>query len=117
MTGAVHRLRAQRRLRRTADQAGGTWSDFDRGTFLLGKQLMYFERYGKLFLADAPILADRDLRRAGSWPTRERGVDVGDDRAVRRPEPDLLRSRGGLVTGMLERLWPRSRRRRRGGSG
>ena len=34
-------------------------SDFDRGYFLLGKQLMYFERYGKLFLADMPILSDR----------------------------------------------------------
>jgi hypothetical protein len=58
--GAVaHRLRAQRRLRRMADQAGGTFSDFDRGTFLLGKQLMYFERYGKMFLSDVPILHDR----------------------------------------------------------
>ena len=36
-------------------------SDFDRGYFLLGKQLMYFERYGKLFLADVPILSDRDF--------------------------------------------------------
>ena len=33
--------------------------EFDRANFLLGKQLMYFERYGKLFLADAPILADQ----------------------------------------------------------
>jgi predicted unusual protein kinase regulating ubiquinone biosynthesis (AarF/ABC1/UbiB family) len=58
--GAVmHRLRAQRRLRRMADEAGGTLSAFDRGTFLLGKQLMYFERYGKLFLSDVPILNDR----------------------------------------------------------
>jgi predicted unusual protein kinase regulating ubiquinone biosynthesis (AarF/ABC1/UbiB family) len=55
----VHRLRAQRRLRRMADEAGGTLSAFDRGTFLLGKQLMYFERYGKLFLSDVPILNDR----------------------------------------------------------
>jgi len=55
----VHRLRAQRRLRKMADDAGGTFSEFDRGTFLLGKQLMYFERYGKMFLADVPILHDR----------------------------------------------------------
>ena len=39
-------------------------SDFDRGYFLLGKQLMYFERYGKLFLKDSPILADPEFLRA-----------------------------------------------------
>ena len=44
-----------------ATETGGLMSDFDRGYFLLGKQLMYFERYGKLFLAEAPILSDRDF--------------------------------------------------------
>jgi predicted unusual protein kinase regulating ubiquinone biosynthesis (AarF/ABC1/UbiB family) len=57
----VRRLRAQRRLRRMAEGAGGLLSDFDRGSFLLGKQLMYFERYGKLFLSDVPILHDRQF--------------------------------------------------------
>jgi ubiquinone biosynthesis protein len=57
----LHRLRAQRRLRKMADDAGGTFSEFDRGTFLLGKQLMYFERYGKMFLSDVPILNDREF--------------------------------------------------------
>ena len=55
----VGRVRAQRRLRRAAEAGGGVSSDFDRGTFLLGKQLMYFERYGKMFLSDTPLLADR----------------------------------------------------------
>jgi hypothetical protein len=32
---------------------------FDRGMFLLGKQLVYFDRYGKLFLPDVPLLWDR----------------------------------------------------------
>jgi len=59
MVGAVQRLRVQRRLRRAAVEGGGLMSTFDRANFLLGKQLMYFERYGKLFLADAPILQDR----------------------------------------------------------
>jgi predicted unusual protein kinase regulating ubiquinone biosynthesis (AarF/ABC1/UbiB family) len=59
--GALQRLRVQRRLRRAAEQGGGLLSEFDRSSFLLGKQLMYFERYGKLFLSDAPILADRDF--------------------------------------------------------
>jgi predicted unusual protein kinase regulating ubiquinone biosynthesis (AarF/ABC1/UbiB family) len=31
----------------------------DRGMILLAKQLAYFERYGKLYLADRPLLADR----------------------------------------------------------
>ena len=57
--GALQRLRIQRRLRRAAVEGGGLMSEFDRADFLLGKQLMYFERYGKLFLADAPILGDR----------------------------------------------------------
>jgi len=56
----MKRLRAQRKLRRAAEAGGGVASDFDRSTFLLGKQLMYFERYGKLFLADTPLL-DREF--------------------------------------------------------
>jgi predicted unusual protein kinase regulating ubiquinone biosynthesis (AarF/ABC1/UbiB family) len=56
----IRRLRAQRKLRRAAEAGGGVASDFDRATFLLGKQLVYFERYGKLFLADTPLL-DREF--------------------------------------------------------
>ena len=57
----VHRLQAQRRLRRMADESGGLMSEFDRGTFLLTKQLMYFERYGRLFISEIPILHDREF--------------------------------------------------------
>ncbi|MGP0032332.1 MAG: ABC1 kinase family protein [Acidimicrobiales bacterium] len=57
----VHRLRAQRHLRRLADESGGLMSAFDRGTFLLTKQLMYFERYGRLFVSEIPILHDREF--------------------------------------------------------
>ncbi len=55
------RLRQQRRIRRMADEAGGFNTDFDRGNFLLGKQLMYFERYGKMFLSDVPLMNDREF--------------------------------------------------------
>ncbi len=55
----MRRLRTQRRVRRMADEAGGLMSDFDRGTFLLAKQLMYFERYGRMFVSEVPILNDR----------------------------------------------------------
>ena len=57
----IKRIRVQRKIHKMAVEGGGMMSDFDRGYFLLGKQLMYFERYGKLFLADVPILSDRDF--------------------------------------------------------
>jgi predicted unusual protein kinase regulating ubiquinone biosynthesis (AarF/ABC1/UbiB family) len=55
----VRRLRLQRRIHRLAVEGGGLMTDFDRGNFLLGKQLMYFERYGRLYLSDRAILSDR----------------------------------------------------------
>jgi len=55
----LRRLREQRRLHRGVAEHGAIGSDFDRGTFLLGKQLMYFERYGKMFLSDVSLLSDR----------------------------------------------------------
>ncbi len=55
----LRRLRTQRKVRRMADESGGLMSDFDRGTFLLAKQLMYFERYGRMFVSEVPILNDR----------------------------------------------------------
>src|SRR6204780_1993343 len=55
----LRRLRTQRKVRRLADQSGGLMSEFDRGTFLLAKQLMYFERYGRMFVSEVPILNDR----------------------------------------------------------
>ena len=60
----IKRMRLQRRIHKMATDSGGLMSDFDRGYFLLGKQLMYFERYGKLFLKDSPILADPEFLRA-----------------------------------------------------
>jgi predicted unusual protein kinase regulating ubiquinone biosynthesis (AarF/ABC1/UbiB family) len=75
----VRRLRAQRRMRRLADESGGLMSDFDRGAFLLGKQLMYFERYGKMFLADVPLMQDREFLRSllAGVPGREGSPDLG----------------------------------------
>ena len=67
--GALARLRRQRRLHVEVARYGGRGTAFDRGTFLLAKQLLYFERYGKMFLADTSLLADRpfieSLLRAG----------------------------------------------------
>jgi hypothetical protein len=33
-------------------------SGFAQANFMLFKQLLYFERYGKLYLADVPLLHD-----------------------------------------------------------
>jgi predicted unusual protein kinase regulating ubiquinone biosynthesis (AarF/ABC1/UbiB family) len=69
----MRRLRTQRKVRRMADQSGGLMSDFDRGTFLLAKQLMYFERYGHMFVSEVPILNDRAF-----ISQLLAGVDIGD---------------------------------------
>lgn len=53
------RLRRQRQLHVGVAEHGGRGTAFDRGTFLLAKQLLYFERYGKMFMGDASLLADR----------------------------------------------------------
>lgn len=55
------RIRLQRRLHRLAMAGGGLMSEFDRANFLLAKQLMYFERYGRLYLHDRPILSEREF--------------------------------------------------------
>jgi hypothetical protein len=39
--------------------AEGIGSTFDRAQFLLGKQLVYFERYGRAYLPDVALLEDR----------------------------------------------------------
>ncbi|MCC6847512.1 MAG: AarF/ABC1/UbiB kinase family protein [Deltaproteobacteria bacterium] len=53
------RLRRQRAMHVGVARHGGRGTEFDRGTFLLAKQLLYFERYGKMFLGDTSLLADR----------------------------------------------------------
>ncbi len=55
----ARRIREQRRLRAMLDDHGGYGTDFDRGQFLLSKQLMYFERYGKMFFDDISLFDDR----------------------------------------------------------
>ena len=55
------RIRMQRKIHKMAVEGGGLMSDFDRGNFLLGKQLMYFERYGRLYLSDRAILSDTNF--------------------------------------------------------
>jgi len=56
-------------------------SEFDRGTFLLAKQLMYFERYGRLFVSELPILNDRDF-----ISQLLAGVDLSTPEPLRGPD-------------------------------
>jgi len=51
--------KSERRRRRELIASGATETPFDRGMFLLGKQLVYFDRYGKMFLPDVPLMWDR----------------------------------------------------------
>lgn len=59
------RIAAALAERRRIRAAGGPGSpDVDRGELLLVKQLVFFERYGKMFLADRPLLWDTEVFRA-----------------------------------------------------
>ena len=51
--------KSERRRRRELLDSGVAETPFDRGMFLLGKQLVYFDRYGKMFLPDVPLMWDR----------------------------------------------------------
>jgi predicted unusual protein kinase regulating ubiquinone biosynthesis (AarF/ABC1/UbiB family) len=57
----VRKIRTQRRLHDMVTSSPGYLSEFDRNNFLLGKQLMYFERYGRMYLSDRAILDDPDF--------------------------------------------------------
>ncbi len=52
------RLRHWRELRQLRREAAVEMPAIDHGMVLLGKQLAYFERYGKMYLADVPLLHD-----------------------------------------------------------
>lgn len=53
------RVKRQRRFDRQALKTGVADSDFGQANFLLFKQLLYFDRYGKLYLTDESLLANR----------------------------------------------------------
>jgi hypothetical protein len=55
--------RVERKRRRELLDSDAYGSSFDRGMFLLGKQLVYFDRYGKLFLPDTPLMWDPEAFR------------------------------------------------------
>ncbi|HKY13340.1 MAG TPA: AarF/ABC1/UbiB kinase family protein [Microthrixaceae bacterium] len=67
--GILRRFREQREVRRLADEAGVYESEFERGLFLLTKALMYFERYGKMYMSDVGLFDDeRFFREALAQP-------------------------------------------------
>jgi hypothetical protein len=53
--------RRNRRVRKLADAQQVAEMPFNRGMMLLIKQLLYFDRYGHLFLQDTALLEDRDF--------------------------------------------------------
>jgi predicted unusual protein kinase regulating ubiquinone biosynthesis (AarF/ABC1/UbiB family) len=66
----LKRFREQRKVRKLAAQTGVIASDFERGLFLLTKALMYFERYGKMYLADVSIFHDEEFFRTALAESR-----------------------------------------------
>ena len=58
------RRRAIKRFRKVVIGGGVADSGFGHANFMLFKQLLYFERYGKLYLADTALMGDRDYLEA-----------------------------------------------------
>jgi predicted unusual protein kinase regulating ubiquinone biosynthesis (AarF/ABC1/UbiB family) len=59
----LKRFREQRKLRLLVESEGINESEFERGMFLLTKALMYFERYGKMYMADEALFSDEQFFR------------------------------------------------------
>jgi predicted unusual protein kinase regulating ubiquinone biosynthesis (AarF/ABC1/UbiB family) len=57
-------LMMQRRGNRTRLASGELETDTQRATFLAAKQLVYLERYWKMYLPEEPLLADQEFVRA-----------------------------------------------------
>ncbi len=64
LRAVLKRFREQRKLRLLAEAEGIVDSEFERGMFLLTKALMYFERYGKMYMADQSLFEDEAFFRA-----------------------------------------------------
>jgi len=60
----LKRFKEQRQVRALAVESGAIESEFERGVFLLTKALMYFERYGKLYMSDVGLFEDEEFFRA-----------------------------------------------------
>ena len=60
----LKRFKEQRKVRLLAEADGVYDSEFERGMFLLTKALMYFERYGKMYMSDIGLFEDEEFFRA-----------------------------------------------------
>ncbi len=63
-TESVRNWWAERKRQQALMDLEGYGGGFDQAQFLLSKQLVYFERYGKQFLPDSPLLSDPAVFRA-----------------------------------------------------
>lgn len=88
--------REERRRMRMVMSSDGFDGGFDRATFLLGKQLIYFERYGKKYLPEVPLIDDPEAYRTLLdliGPATGEGIMVSSLKldaaaALIRPAPD-----------------------------
>jgi len=63
-TESVRNWWAERKRQQALMNLEGYGGGFDQAQFLLSKQLVYFERYGKQFLPDSPLMNDPAVFRA-----------------------------------------------------
>jgi tRNA A-37 threonylcarbamoyl transferase component Bud32 len=76
----------ERRRQRALMASDGFGGGFDQATFLLGKQLIYFERYGKRYLPDVPLIDDPEAYRGlldMIGPDADGGADIHTPTAAR----------------------------------
>lgn len=59
----IRRIRTVRAFGRRVVDSGLREQPFDRANFMLGKQLMYVERFGKMYLPDVALVDDRRFLR------------------------------------------------------
>jgi len=62
--GWLRMVRAERKKAKAGQQVGTVQPSPPRGEMLLIKQLVFFERYGKLFLGDEPLIYDPEVYRS-----------------------------------------------------
>lgn len=103
----LDRWRAVRHHGRRVVAAGLREKPFDRANFMLGKQLLYVERFGRLYLPDVALLEDRRyVRRLLARPGPPSPLEWAAATAVGARPPDAGRASTGPARGGSAAPWP-----------
>src|SRR5439155_7171921 len=96
-------LRKKRRSIRLKIAQGVVESSFQRASFLAAKQVVYLERYWKMYLADEAILGDKE------FVSRVLAESLGCEHAVGSSEAALQQASAENRPPALEARWHSSR--------